>query len=38
MGKVRVVEGLNLEVIEEGLASYRDGSAVLLVVVHPNSI
>jgi NADPH2:quinone reductase len=36
--KVRVVEGLNLEGIEEGLASYRDGSAVLPVVVHPDSI
>jgi NADPH:quinone reductase len=38
VGKVRVVEGLNLEGIEEGLASYRDGNAVLPVVVHPNSI
>jgi hypothetical protein len=38
VGTVRVVEGLNLEGIEEGLASYRDGSAVSPVDVHPNSI
>ena len=34
--KVKVVEGLKLEAIEEALASYRDGSAVVPVVVHPN--
>ncbi|KAE9367212.1 GroES-like protein [Stipitochalara longipes BDJ] len=37
VGDVRVVEGLDLKEIEEGLASYRDGSAVVPVVVHPNS-
>ena len=36
VGKVGVVEGLELKAIEEALASYRDGSAVVPVVVHPN--
>jgi NADPH2:quinone reductase len=37
VGKYMVVEGLDLERIQEGLKSYRDGSAVEPVVVHPNS-
>lgn len=37
VGKYRVVEGLDLKSIEEGLDSYRDGSAVTPIVVHPNS-
>jgi NADPH:quinone reductase-like Zn-dependent oxidoreductase len=37
VGKYRVVKGLDLEGIEEGLKSYRNGGAVEPVVVHPNS-
>jgi len=37
VGKYRVIEGLDLKSIEKGLDSYRDGSAVTPVIVHPNS-
>ncbi|PMD41065.1 NAD(P)-binding protein [Hyaloscypha variabilis F] len=36
VGKVRVVEGLDLKAIEEALAGFRDGSAVVPGAVHPN--
>jgi len=37
VGKYKVIEGLELKSIQEGLDLYRDGSAVTPVVVHPNS-
>ena len=38
VGKFHVIEGMDLKSIEEGLDSYRDGSAAVPVVVHPNSL
>jgi NADPH2:quinone reductase len=37
VAKYRVVEGLDLKLVEEGLDSYRDGNPVTPVVVHPNA-
>lgn len=36
VGRFKVIEGMDLKAIEEGLDSYRDGNAVVPVVVHPN--
>ena len=35
VSKYRVVEGLDLKLVEEGLDSYRDGSPVTPFIVHP---
>jgi NADPH:quinone reductase len=34
--KYRVIEGLDLKLVEEGLDSYRDGSPVTQFIVHPH--